>query len=84
MISTQPETARKRVAFLKEAIPSLSRVGLFFGPVGQWFYDGVSQETQSAAHALQMKLHIVQAREPSDLDTIFATLHKNRAEACSI
>ncbi len=78
------QTARKRVDLLKEAIPGLSRVGLLFGPVGQWFYDGVSQETQSAAQPLRLKIHIVQARSPDNLDTAFAALRKDRAEAVLI
>jgi putative tryptophan/tyrosine transport system substrate-binding protein len=35
----RPDTAAKRVALLKETIPSISRIALLFGPVGQWFYD---------------------------------------------
>ena len=80
----QPDTARKRVALLKEAIPGLSRVGLFFGPVGQWFYDSVSQETQAAAQTLGLKLQIVQARKPSDIEIGFATLRTSRVEALLI
>jgi len=52
--------------------------------VGQWFYDSVSQETHVAAQMLSLKLQIVQARTPADVDTVMATLHSNGVEAVLI
>lgn len=35
----QPDMAAKRLGLLKESLPGLTRVGLLFGPVGQWLYE---------------------------------------------
>src|SRR5206468_4251642 len=35
----EPDAAAKRLVLLKEAVPGVARVGLLFGPVGQWFHD---------------------------------------------
>jgi hypothetical protein len=45
----QPDAAAKRVSLLKETMPRISKVGLLFGAVGQWFYDGVSRDCLRSA-----------------------------------
>ncbi|MGH9893349.1 MAG: ABC transporter substrate-binding protein [bacterium] len=77
----QPDTAAKRVTLLKEAISSLSRVGLLFGPVGQWFYESVSRETGAAAEALRLKVQAFQVRTPVELEGSFVSMQKERIQA---
>jgi len=80
----QPDTAAKRVALLKDTIPSLSRVALLFGPVGQWFYDSVSRETSAAAETLKLKVQAFQVRTPAELEGSFASMQNERLQAALI
>jgi putative ABC transport system substrate-binding protein len=80
----QPDTAAKRVALLKDTIPSISRVALLFGPVGQWFYDSVSRETRAAAETLRLTVQVFQARTPAELDGSFAVIQKERIQAALV
>jgi len=80
----QPDTAAKRVALLKDTIPSISRVALLFGPVGQWFYDSVSRETRAAAETLRLTVQVFQVRTPAELDASFASMQKERIQAALV
>jgi putative ABC transport system substrate-binding protein len=80
----QPDTAAKRVALLKDTIPSISRVALLFGPVGQWFYDSVSRETRAAVETLRLTVQVFQVRTPAELDDSFASMQKERLQAALV
>jgi putative ABC transport system substrate-binding protein len=80
----QPDTAAKRIALLKDTIPSISRVALLFGPVGQWFYDSVSRETRAAAEALRLAVQVFQVRTPAELDGSFSAMQKERIQAALV
>jgi putative ABC transport system substrate-binding protein len=80
----QPDTAAKRVTLLKEAIPNLSRLALLFGPVGQWFYDRVSQETEAAATALKLKVQTFQIRTPDGLEASFGRMQSEHVQGVLI
>jgi len=77
----EPDAAAKRLVLLKEAVPGVARVGLLFGPVGQWFHDQVAQEAQAAARTLRLTVQIVQVRAAADLDSVFGALADGRADA---
>jgi putative ABC transport system substrate-binding protein len=77
----QPDTAAKRIALLKDTIPSISRVALLFGPVGQWFYDSVSRETRAASETLRLTVQVFQVRTPAELDDSLASMQKERLQA---
>jgi putative ABC transport system substrate-binding protein len=80
----QPDTAAKRVALLKDTIPSISRIALLFGPVGQWFYDSVSRETRAASETLRLTVQVFQVRTPAELDDSFASMQKERIQAALV
>jgi putative ABC transport system substrate-binding protein len=80
----QPDTAAKRVALLKDTIPSISRVALLFGPVGQWFHDTVSRETRAAAESLTLTVQVFHVRTPAELGGSFAAMQKERIQAALI
>jgi putative ABC transport system substrate-binding protein len=80
----QPDTAAKRIALLKDTIPSISRVALLFGLVGQWFYDNVSRETRAAAETLRLTVQVFQVRTPAQLDDSFASMQKERIQAALV
>jgi len=70
----------KRLELLKEAIPKLSRVAVFWNPANQggprqW------QETQSAARKLRVTLQSLEARDPSDVPKAFTAMTQNHPDA---
>ena len=77
----QTATAGKRLALLKEAIPGLSRVGvLFVTPFGGQRQADTTRETQAAARALGLTVHLAEAGVET-LDSAFATLVRERVQA---
>ena len=63
------ELAAKRLELLKEAVPSVSRVGFLWNPDHP---DNELPVARRAAMALGIQLHPVEMRGPGDLDSAFA------------
>jgi putative ABC transport system substrate-binding protein len=75
-----PDLAGKRLQFLKEAVPALSRVAVLSDPR----YPGGDQiwsETRAAGPVLGLHLEVVKVRSSGALDDAFATLARTRAGA---
>jgi putative ABC transport system substrate-binding protein len=75
-----PELSTKRLEFLKEALPNISRVAVLYHP------DFPStalalQETQRAARALGVRLQLVEVHDPPDFEGAFAAMTREHAEA---
>ena len=75
-----PELSAKRVALLKEVVPKLSRVAVLWSP-STASYRKVLGETQTAAHALGLQLRAVEVRDPTDFDSAFSAIARERAGA---
>ena len=71
------ETAPKRLALTKEAVPGLRRVGVLWNPDSQGSVNSLAA-TRDAAAALGLGLMVVEARSESDFDSAFAALAKER------
>jgi len=72
--------AQKRLALLSEAVPHLSRVGVLRhadNPGSKI----ASEQLESAARQIGLKLHHVDVRQPGDLEAAFDTLTKARMQA---
>ena len=70
----------KRLELLKEVLPRLSRVAVF------WTSDRAGQKPQMeeielAANALHLRLQPLDPREPQDFETLFHTAIRGRADA---
>ena len=81
--STAEGLTGKRLELLKEAIPTLSRVGVLWNPANQggprqW------QETQSAARKLRLTLQSLEVRDPNDVPRAFSAMTQKRPEALII
>jgi putative tryptophan/tyrosine transport system substrate-binding protein len=77
--SRAPELSGKRLEFLKEAVPQLSRVAALWhrdAPVGPYM-----KETQAAAQALGLQLHAFEVGSPDALDQAFAAMTRAHADA---
>jgi putative ABC transport system substrate-binding protein len=77
------ELEGKRLELLKELVPKVSRVGVFWHAENP--YSALAfKEVENAARTLGVRLHAVRLSGPSDLDTAFATLKRDRVEALVI
>ncbi len=78
-----PELNGKRLELLKETFPKLSRVALLMTPnVPGSALD--LKETESAARSLRLRIQFLEVRGPSDLDSAFKAMTKERADALTM
>jgi putative ABC transport system substrate-binding protein len=74
------ELEGKRLELLKELVPKVSRVGVFWDPDNP--YSALAtKEVEGAARALGVRILAVRLSGPADLDTALATLKRDRVEA---
>ena len=78
-----PELGAKRLEFLKEVVPSLTRVAVLMNP------ENLSSEInfqpmQRTARSLGLELQRINVRGPEEFDTAFSTIVKGRAGALSV
>jgi len=77
-----PELVSKRLQLLKEIVPHLSRVAVLWHPqaYGERTMAGMLKEIESAAESMGLKLLLVPAASPADLDSAFAVIASERAD----
>lgn len=73
------ELTGKRVQIAKEAVPGLHRIGVLWNPDSRASTTALA-ETKGAAKKLQLELHAVEARQPSEFDAAFDALVKARVK----
>ena len=76
----QVELNGKRLEVLTEARPGVSRIAVLWNP-GNPITAPFLQETQAAAQALRVALHVLEVRTPNDFEAAFAAALRGRAEA---
>jgi putative ABC transport system substrate-binding protein len=74
------ELAGKQLELLKEVLPKISQVALLGNPANP-NYGPHLRHAQDAARALGIRLQQVEIRAPSEIDTAFAAITKERAGA---
>ena len=75
-----PELSGKRLELLKEAVPAIAHVAVLANPANPSTAAQL-RETQRAAQALQVQLHLVEVRGPHELDSAFSTIRSVPADA---
>jgi ABC-type uncharacterized transport system substrate-binding protein len=78
-----PDLGGKRLEFLKEVLPRLSRVAVIWNannPYSALVFD----ETQGAAKKLMIEIQSLEVRGPADFDGALATTTQNRVDALVI
>jgi len=77
-----PELVSRRLQLLKEIVPALSRVVVLCHPraYGERTMAGMLKEIESAAQSLKIKLQLVPAYSPDDLNGAFAAMTTERPE----
>jgi putative ABC transport system substrate-binding protein len=73
------EIGPKRLELLHELLPTASVMALLVNPADRALALAQSREVQSAARALGLELHVLNASTERDLDAIFASLSRLRA-----
>ena len=78
-----PELVPKRLELLKETLPKVSRVAALWHPgaFSESTTQDMVQRTEGAAKILGIKLQLIAARSPDELDQAFATIAKERVGA---
>jgi putative ABC transport system substrate-binding protein len=78
--TVNPDAAAKRVELLKEVMPKLSRVAVLRNPTntGSQF---ALKETQEGAKQLGIRLQVLEAQRPDDLEGVFRTAVREQADA---
>ena len=70
----------KRLELLREIVPGLSRVAVFWNPTNPT-YGPVLKELEAAAHTLGVKLQRLEVRVPGDFEGAFKAATRQRAGA---
>jgi len=82
----QPDLAGKRLEFLRGAVPQVSRVGfLFLGPRDRPLTAATLRETETAARALGIDLHVQELQgSPDEFPQTFAALTQAQVRAVMV
>jgi putative ABC transport system substrate-binding protein len=77
LAASGPEILGKHVELLKEAIPSLSRVGVLINSPFS-FHVAARPVVEAAAQKLGLRLTYVEVRTPKDIDSAFAEISREK------
>jgi putative ABC transport system substrate-binding protein len=80
-VATELET--KRLELLRDVVPTAAVIGVLLNPSNP-AAESRSKDLQMAARTLERNIHIVSASSEGDLETAFATLIQQRADALLI
>jgi putative ABC transport system substrate-binding protein len=75
------EVSGKQLALLKEAVPKASPVAVLWNPANPVWQAAASRETEAAARALGLRLQLLEARGPDELEGAFAAMTAEHAGA---
>ena len=81
--SIAPDLEGKRLQLLREVVPTLSRVAMFFNSLNPFHVASVRQ-AGAAAQTLGLKLQPLDIRSADDFDSAFAAIRKERPDALFI
>jgi putative ABC transport system substrate-binding protein len=79
--SLAPELSGKRLELLKEAVPGISRVAVLWDAASGAPVISVLRETQVAAQAFGLQLHLLAVQGPDDFESAFGIATRDHAEA---
>jgi putative ABC transport system substrate-binding protein len=73
------DMSAKHVELLKEAVPSLAKLGVLWNPTNS-SHPPALQAVRAAAGSLSLQVQALVVRAPADLDSVFATLVRQLAD----
>jgi putative ABC transport system substrate-binding protein len=80
LTSTTEETEGKRLELLRQVIPKLSHLGVFWNPDNPVLVPQL-KETRTAAQVLGIKVEVLEVRNPGELEEAFKTIVRERPGA---
>jgi putative tryptophan/tyrosine transport system substrate-binding protein len=75
------EASAKQLALLKETVPSASPVAVLWNPANPVWQASALKQTEAAARAMGLRLQLVEARGPDELEGAFATITREHSGA---
>ena len=75
-----PQLSGKRLQLLKDTMPSLSRVAVFWNPLNP-AYDPILKDLEAAAQTMGVELQRLEVRVPEDFEGAFEAATRERAGA---
>jgi putative ABC transport system substrate-binding protein len=81
LTSLAPELSRKRLELLKETVPGISRAAVLWDSAGGAQVTSILRETQVAAQAFGLQLHLLEVQGPNEFESAFSIATKERTEA---
>jgi putative ABC transport system substrate-binding protein len=78
LATMSPEVVGKQLELLKEVAPKISRVAVLQNPSNN-AHPAVLRQSDGAARTLGLRLHILQARTPPEIEAAFAAMRSQRA-----
>jgi putative ABC transport system substrate-binding protein len=75
------DVSGKQLALLKETVPKATRVAVLWNPANPVWQAAALRETEVAARALGLRLQLLEARGPDELEGAFAAMTRERAGA---
>ena len=78
-----PELTGKRLELVREVVPQVSRIAALHNPTNPASAI-VSKETYEAAQKLGLKVHFLDARNVSEIESAFDAIHTLRANALAV
>ena len=75
------EVSKKQLALLKETVPRASPVAVLWNPANPVWQAAALRETEVAARAMDLRLQLLEARGPDELEGAFTAMTRERAGA---
>ena len=79
--SMMAEASAKQLALLKETVPKASPVAILWNPANPVWQAAALKQTEVAARALGLRLQLLEARGPDELEGAFAAMTREHAGA---
>ena len=76
-----PQLSAKRIEFIKEVKPQITKVAAFFNADNKVANDPVYREMESTARALKVDLQRVESRAPGEFESAFSSMARSGMEA---
>ena len=75
-----PELSGKRLELIREILPKADRIAVLANRANPVAVP-ILRVTESAAQQMRMKLHVIDVRQPAQLEAAFETMRRERADA---
>jgi ABC transporter substrate binding protein len=75
------ELTAKRVALLRNLVPTAARVAVLVDPANETIAGPTLREVRSAAHAMDLKIQVLNASNGREIGVAFAALERDRPDA---